>query len=256
MDPAAKRLYAGGTDSHIHVYDLPAVRAGTPALLKGHRSYVTALVHVPGTRTLVSGSFARVVLWWWQDESAGPLRRQLTDGRVNRLAASGDGKLVAAALDDAAWVWDARTGDLLAVFRGGHPPTTRLGRRNVLYAITLRADGKRAVTGDRAGMICLWETASGKLLHQTSASGFYTQAFSRDKMASEYEWGGVRALAFSPDGTLLAAGGMGPADQNSAGIDGPMRLETFDAATGKGRATFMSSPKGMLNSMAWHPSGD
>ena len=105
LDSAAKRLYAGGTDSHIHVYDLPAVQLGRPALLKGHRSYVTALVHVPGTRTLVSGSFAQEVHWWLPAESDEPVRRQLTDSRVNRLAVSADGKLVAAALDDSACIW-------------------------------------------------------------------------------------------------------------------------------------------------------
>src|SRR5438874_499382 len=255
LDPAAKRLYAGGTDSHIHLYDLPAVQPSKLALLKGHRSYVTALVHVPGTRTLISGSFAREVLWWLPAESDEPVRRLLTDSRVNRLAVSADGKLVAAALDDGARIWHARSGDLLAVLKGGHPPTTRIGRRNALYTVALSADGKRAATGDRAGTICLWETASGKLLHKASASAFYSQAFYRDKQNSEYEWGGVKALAFSPDGTLLAAGGMGPADQNSAGIDGPMRLETFDAATGKGRAGVMSAPKGMLTSRAASPAG-
>src|SRR5436309_1100425 len=216
LDPAAKRLYAGGTDGHIHVYDLPAVRPGTPALLKGHRSHVSALVHVPGTRTLVSGSFAREVLWWLPAESDQPVRRLLTDSRVNRLAASADGKLIAAALDDGARVWHARSGDLLTVLKGSHPPTTRIGRQNTLYAIALSADGKRAASGDRAGTICVWETASGKLLHKASASAFYSQALYRDTLTSEYEWGGVKALAFSPDGTLLAAGGMGPADQGSA----------------------------------------
>src|SRR5262245_7367297 len=83
IDPAAKRLYAGGTDSHIHVYDLPAIQLGTPALLKGHRSYVTAVVHVPGTHTLVSGSFAQEVLWWLPAESDKPVRRLLTNSRVN-----------------------------------------------------------------------------------------------------------------------------------------------------------------------------
>src|SRR2546426_7942844 len=96
LDPAAKRLYAGGTDSHIHVYDLPAVQPGTPALLKGHRSHVTALVHVPGTGMLVSGSFAQEVLWWLPAESDQPVRRLLTACRVNRLAASADGKPVPA----------------------------------------------------------------------------------------------------------------------------------------------------------------
>jgi hypothetical protein len=89
-----------------------------------------------------------------------------------------------------------------------------------------------------------------------SGSVFYSQAFYRDTLNSEYEWGGVKALACSSDGTLLAAGGMGPADQGSAGIDGPMRLETFDTATGKGRAAFMTTPKGMLTSLVFHAAGD
>ena len=105
-------------------------------------------------------------------------------------------------------------------------------------------------TGDRAGTVCLWETASGKRLHQLKAGDFYSQAFYRDKQNSEYEWGGVRALAFAPDSKSLIAGGMGPADQNSAGTDGPMRLEAFDVDTGKSHAAFVPpGTKGMIMSM-------
>src|SRR5262249_1939749 len=88
LHPAAQRLYARGPAAHIHVYALPAVQPSKPALLKGHHSYVTALVHVPGTRMLVSASFAREVLWWLPAESDEPVRRLLTDSRVNRLAVS------------------------------------------------------------------------------------------------------------------------------------------------------------------------
>src|SRR5262249_10797646 len=52
------------------------------------------------------------------------------------------------------------------------------------------------------------------------------------------------------------AGGMGPADQNSAGTDGPMRLEAFDAATGKSRAAFVPpGTKGLVMSMFFMADG-
>jgi hypothetical protein len=66
----------------------------------------------------------------------------------------------------------------------------------------------------------------------------------------------VRALAFSADGGLLVAGGMGPADPNSAGTDGKMRIEAFDTATGKSLAAHHPpDSKGMLMSMFLHDGG-
>jgi len=256
LEARGNRLYAGGTDGHIHAYDLPAVRPAKVGPLKGHGSYVTALVCLPGTQTLVSGSFDQQLLWWRPAAGLAPLRRVAAGGRVNQLAASTDGRLIAGTMQDVARVWDAATGKLLAEFKGGHPPATRLGRRNPRYGVAFSPDGKILATGDRGGTICWWHAATGKLLHRAEAPAFYSQAISRDVQASEYEWGGVRALAFAPDGKLLVAGGMGPADQNSAGIDGRMRLEALDAATGKSVAAFMGAPKGMLNSLVFHPGGD
>jgi WD40 repeat protein len=251
VDVATNRLFIGATDFTIHVHDLPAITPAKLGPLKGHGSYVTAVTFLPASQTLVSGSFDKELLWWKPGETAEPRRRVKVGARVNRLAASADGKLLATGHDDLIGrVWDAATGKLVTELRDGHPLTTRINRKNTLYTIALNPDGRTLATGDRAGTVCLWETASGKRLHQMKAGDFYSQAFYRDKQNSEYEWGGVRALAFAPDGKSVIAGGMGPADQNSAGTDGPMRVESFDVATGKGLAAFvLPGTKGLIQSM-------
>jgi WD40 repeat protein len=256
LDAANQRLYAGATDFCIHAFDLPAVQPSKVGPLKGHGSYVTALAYLAGPQLLISGSFDKSLLWW-KPPAPGPVRRVEVSARVNQLAAAQDGSRVAAAQDDlVARVWHVPTGRLLIELKNGHPLTTRIGRSNTLFSVAFSPDGKRLATGDRAGTICFWDAGSGKLLHQASAPVFYSQALSQEKLASEYEWGGVRSLAFTPDGAALVAGGMGPADQGSAGTDGPMRLEAFDAVTGKSLAGFtLAGSKGLLQSMRFSLDG-
>lgn len=258
LDAGGGRLFAGGTDFAVHVFDLPAVAPSKTGPLKGHSSYITSLAFLPASGILVSGGFDKQLLWWKPAAGAEPIRRLDAGMRVNRLAASPDGKLVAAAGSGTVGrVWDTASGSLVAELRDGHPATTRIGRPNTLYAVAISPDGKQLATGDRHGTVCVWDAASGRLAHRFAAGAFYSEAFSRDKQNSEYEWGGVRSLCLLPDGKTLAAGGMGPADQNSAGIDGPMRLEVFEVATGKSVAAFMNpAHKGMLTTLCLHPAGE
>lgn len=251
-DAQSRRLFVGGTDFQIHPYTLPAVAPLETGPLKGHSSYVTALAYLPASKQLVSGSLDKSLIWW---KDGGEIVRRVDTGqRVNCVVAGTEGTILAAACGDGVGrLWDATTGELVRELRGGHPRTTHIGRLNTLYAIALSPDGKLAATGDRAGTIAIWDTPSGKMTRQISAKVFYSQAMQQGKLASEYEWGGVRCLHFLPDGKSIVAGGMGPADQNSAGIDGPMRLEIFDAATGKSTAAFQNNThKGMLATLSIH----
>src|SRR5262245_31961607 len=100
VDAVAQRLFAGGTDFQIHVYDLPAVQPAKVGPLKGHQSYVSALVYLPQQQLLISGAFDKTLAWWKPGVQVTPVRQLDAGGRVNRLAVAPDGRSFAAATDD------------------------------------------------------------------------------------------------------------------------------------------------------------
>lgn len=254
-----ERLYCGGTDFAIYVYDAAALPEQPAAVWQGHRSYVTALAFAREARLLISGGFDRQVLAWKPDGtrawSVG------AEALVNRLVVSPGGEWVASAQDDlTVRVWEAATGKLVRKLEAEHAPRTRIGRASTLYSVAFSPDGRWIASGDRVGVVCVREVATGKVVQKLDANALYSQAFFNNPLgpnvSSEYEWGGVRALTFSPDGKLLFAAGMGPADQNSAGLDGLMKIETFSLETGKPVAGFLlEKSKGVLYSLQVHPAG-
>lgn len=260
LDPAAERLYCGATDFSIYVYDARSLPDQPAAVLKGHRSYVSTLAYSRPQQMLVSGGFDRRLLGW-KAGTEMPAWTAPAGALVNHLAVSPDGKWVASAQDDlTVRLWEVATGKPVRTLKGEHAPQTRLGRASTLYSVVFSPDGRWIASGDRVGGVCVREVETGKLVHKLDANALYTQAYFNNPLgpniSSEYEWGGVRSLAFSPDGKVLFAGGMGPADHNSAGLDGLMKIETFSLETGKSRdGILLEKSKGVLYGIAVHPEG-
>lgn len=255
-----ERLYCGATDFSIYAYDTRTLPDQPAAVLKGHHSYVTAVVWAREKRVLVSGGFDRQVIGWNLDQGT-PAWTASAGALVNRLAVSPSGAWIASAQDDlTVRLWEGSTGKEVRKLEGDHAPRTRLGRSSTLYSVAFSPDGRWIASGDRIGGVCVRDVESGKLAHRLDANALYSQAYFNNPLgpniSSEYEWGGVRSLAFSPDGKLLFAGGMGPADQNSAGLDGLMKIETFSLEDGKPVAgILLEKSKGVLYSLAVHPEG-
>lgn len=251
-DAAGRRVIAAGTDGRIHLVD-EALGQVTGFLTGGHRSYVTALALANGTRQLLSGGYDRRLAGWDPERTEGPAWTRELAAPVKGLAASGG--VFAAVLDNlTAFLGEVGTGRTVRALENGHPERTVLTRANTLYSVAFSPDGEQVATGDRLGVICLWSAKSGALVRRVEARSLYTQGFYDNPLgkniSSEYDWGGVRALAFSPDGSRLYASGMGPADHNSAGIDGLMKLIVLDVATGRELHGFLlDKRKGILDAL-------
>jgi hypothetical protein len=94
--------------------------------------------------------------------------------------------------------------------------------------------------------------ASGKQVATLEAPGMYTW----DPVQRRHSIGGLRALAFAPDGRLLAAGGIGKIG-NIDHLDGKARVEVFDWRKGERTHELASDKfKGLVERLAFHPGGD
>jgi WD40 repeat protein len=250
-DPSGKRLYAGSDDYGIHVFDLDAAKKEPVAKWTKHDNYVTALVAVArsGKTLVVSGSYDRSLVWW--DAAKGEAIRGVPahDGWVRDLAALPDGGRLASCGDDMlAKLWDADSGKLVRTF-AGHDTKTPQGHVTALYALAVSPDSKHLAGGARHGTVIVWETATGKVAQKFEVPTLYTY----DPRQRKRSIGGIRSLAFSPDGTFLAAGGIGQVG-NVDGLEGPAHVEVWEWKKPQARfAAGAQGHKALVNGLLWHP---
>src|SRR6516225_380350 len=223
--PGTGRLFFGGSD--FKVYDLdPAAAKPQAQELGRHASYVTG-VALAG-KYLVSGGYDGRLIWW---DAAARAQARAVEAHakwIRGVVATPDGRAVASVADDMVCrLWDAATGKLLRELRG-HREKTPHHYPSMLYACAVSPDGRYLATGDKVGHVVVWELASGKQAAVLEASVMYTW----DPVQRRHSIGGIRSLAFSPDGKLLAVGGMGKVG-NIDHLEGKARVEIFDWKKGE-----------------------
>lgn len=246
--PGSERAFLACQDFKVYSADFSASKF-EPKELYAHESYVTG-VALAG-KTLVSGGYDGKLMWW--DTEAGKVVRTVEAHAkwIRKVIPSPDGKLVASVADDMVCkLWDSSSGKLVRELRG-HKEKTPQNFGSMLYTVAFSVDGKRMATGDKVGHVVVWDTESGKELAACEAPVMYTW----DQVQRLHSIGGVRSLAFSPDGKELAVGGTGKIG-NIDHLEAKARIEVFDWQAGKQVAEFPGDKhKGLVNRLAWAPDG-
>lgn len=240
------RLFVGASDAKVYDLDVMAEKP-EPREMSGHESYVTGTV-LAGDQLISSAYDGRLI--WWDTETHQPLRTVTGHQRwIRKLAATPDGSRVVSVADDMVCrVWDAASGELQLELRG-HEEKTPHHFPSMLYTCAISSDGALLATGDRVGHNVVWDLATGKQLGAVETPTMYTW----DPKQRIHSIGGVRSLAFSPDSTLLAIGGIGQIG-NIDHLGGPARLEVFDWRKNERTHEFSDDKiKGLHERLVFHP---
>lgn len=196
------------------------------------------------------------------------LLRMGHDGeRVRSVAYSPDGKILASGISSMAQLWDATDGTLLRGIEQRHavddlvfsPDSEILAAGLGLYGVMLNRvddgaplhqlgsgynnvvayspDGETAATGNRSGLVWVWDVESGEQIAEWEAEDGFDLAW-------------MTALAYSPDGDILAAGHFDGVVRLWRVVDGEL-LHTLDPQSDWGRADDLAfSPDGALLAVA------
>ncbi len=247
--PGSQRVIFGGSDFRVHDVDLAAEKPEVRDL-GAHESYVTGVAIA--ARNAVSGSYDGRLIWW-DLETGSKVRAVEAHAKwIRGVAASPDGTLIASVADDMVCrLWDAETGEKRHELHG-HEARTPSHFPSMLYACAFSPDGKHLATGDKVGHVVVWDVATGQPAATFEAPGMYTW----DPTQRRHSIGGIRALAFSPDGTRIAVGGIGKIG-NIDHLEGPPRVEVFHwSADGPPIEFSVDAFKGLVERLVFLPGGD
>ena len=172
-------LASGATDGIVTLWDV-----ATPELfatLEGHVGWITTLSFSPDG-TLASGSTTEALLW---DTETGTQIATPLSSWIHSVSFSSDGSILAIGSDFGVKLWDVATQTRIAT----------LSENERITSVAFSPDGTLASAG-HSEVIDLWDVATHEQI--ATLEGHSLERYS----------GVVNTVAFSPDGIILASGGL------------------------------------------------
>ncbi len=189
------RLVSGGVDKIVRVWN--ADNGEQLLTYEGHKDHVTRAIFMPDGKEVATVGHDHTLRVWNAETGAERLVVEHPDA-VWGLAVTPDGRYILTGTggslqsslivlkigqgtDNVLRMLDARTGQVVREMKG---------HTDVVYSVDVSPDGRLAATGSSDGTMGLWDLSNGTLLGRTKPGQ-----------------GRVACVAFSPDGSLIAAGG-------------------------------------------------
>jgi len=275
FSPDGQWLATGGDDMQVQLWSFST---GEPVRrLSGHFAGITSVAFRPDGRILSSAGRDKTVKLW--DASTGKELRTLAAhlGEVRSVAFSADGNILASAsADGTVKLWDVATGKEVR---------SLLGHSDAVNAVAFSPDGITLATASSDNTVRLWNFATGELLRTlgpqkahvlaldfspdatTLATGsgtgaaappipfhssrsaelkFFDPHTGRETYSSPAFFSSITALAFRPDGEVLAVAFIS-ADKASD-------IDFLETRSHRLRRHFLAH-RGFIHSIAFSPDG-
>ena len=220
FSPDGKLLASGDYDNTIHLWNVEEQKQ--VGVLKGHTDGVNSITFSPDGKLLASGGYDNTVrLWDVEKQNQVGMLRGHTE-MVHSVAFSPDGKqLASSSSDNTIHLWDIQGKSTVGILHG---------HEEVVSSVAFSPDGKTLASGSWDNTARLWDVEKQKLVDVLEHTvGISRVVFSPDgKTLVSGSWDGIVrlwdveeqkqvgelqggsgemwAIAFGPDGKILAAG--------------------------------------------------
>ncbi|MFM8252107.1 MAG: WD40 repeat domain-containing protein [Planctomycetota bacterium] len=234
FDPTGKWLFAGAEDQRIWRWELAT---GTKTELAAHDSWVRAIGFTPSGDVLATGGYdGRLILWPTTAEKPTPQRTiDAHQGWLRALSVSPDGQwLVTCGNDRLVKIWRLSDGTLIRTLEG---------HESHVWNVAVHPGGKDIISGDLKANFIHWDAESGQIKRKFTLATLYK--YDTGFLA---DIGGPHSMAFSPDGKLLAAGGITNVTNAFAGVGNPA-IVSWDWEAAKEKVVHLTKAK--VQGVAW-----
>ena len=197
-------LASSGRDNTIRIWN--ATTGAPMGALIGHTNFVTSVAFTATGDTLVSGSSDNTLRIWNAATGGAALQtlRGHTDA-VNSVAVFVNGTIASASADETARLWNLQTGQRIATFNE---------HTDLVRVVAFSRDGQYLASGSSDGTVRLWrrsgldepQVVAPPVVQLPGEDATFAQTYDHQDTLNEGT-GLARALAFSPNGSLLASGG-------------------------------------------------